>query len=205
MTKIDYYFTLLSPYAYLGHGEIRAVSAQHNAELAVKPVGLMAVWEQSGSVPLGKRPKARQDSRLIELQRWREKRGVPLNLHPKHFPTNPTLADRSVIAVIESGSDPCDYMGDVFQALWAQDKDISDPEVLAEILAANGFQAAAILETAQSEAIADIHQNNTEEAIQYEVIGSPCYVLNGEPFWGQDQIGLLDDALTKQREPYTAE
>ena len=43
-----------------------------------------------------------------------------------------------------------------------------------------------------------------QEAVEASVIGSPSYVLDGEVFWGQDRLDLLDDALESGRRPYTA-
>ena len=203
MPTIDYFFTLVSPFAYLGHRALLDVAKEHGAEVNFRPVALMGVWEHSGAVPLPQRPQSRQDYRLIELQRWREKRGVPLNLHPKHFPTNPTLADRSVIALVEAGADPADYAGAVLRACWAEDKDVAEADVLAGLLEQAGHDAGAILAAAQSDAVAAIQKANTEAAVALGVVGAPGYVLNGEPFWGQDRIELLADALAASRSPYS--
>ena len=203
MPTIDYFFTLVSPFAYLGHRALLDVAREHGAEVRFRPVALMGVWEHSGAVPLPQRPQSRQDYRLIELQRWRERRGVPLNLHPEHFPTNPTLADRSVIALVEAGADPADYAGAVMRACWAEDKDVAEADVLADLLEHAGHDASAILAAAQSDAVAAIHKANTEAAVALGVVGSPGYVLNGEAFWGQDRIELLADALASSRAPYS--
>ncbi len=204
MRSIDYYFTLLSPFAYLGHRAFLDVARKHNAEVRFKPVNLMDVWEESGAVPLAQRPKTRQHYRLIELQRWSEVRGVALTLSPKHFPTNPALADRSVIAVVRMGKDPADYMEAVFQALWVDEQDIAGEDVLAQRLSDTGHDAAAVLAAAKTDEVAAIHERNTADAVNAQAIGSPCYVLDGEPFWGQDRIGLLDQALATGRDPYRA-
>ena len=202
MPTIDYFLTLVSPFVYLGHRALLDVAKQHGAEVHFRPVALMGLWEHSGAVPLPQRPQSRQDYRLIELQRWREKRGVPLNLHPEHFPTNPTLADRSVIALAEAGADPADYAGAVLRASWVEDKDVAEADVLAGLLEQAGHDAGAILAAAQSDAVAAIHKANTEAAVALGVVGAPGYVLNGEPFWGQDRIELLADALASARPPY---
>ncbi len=202
MPTIDYFFTLVSPFAYLGHRAFLELAGQHGAELRYRPVALMGVWEHSGAVPLPQRPQSRQDYRLIELQRWREKRGVKLNLHPKHFPTNPTLADRSVIALVENSADPADYAGAVQKACWAEDKDIADADLLAGLLEQAGHSAGAILKAAESDAVAAVHKANTDAAVALGVVGAPGYVLNGEPFWGQDRIELLADALASGRGAY---
>lgn len=202
MPTIDYFFTLVSPFAYLGHRAFLQVAANHGAEVRYRPVGLPTVFEHTGGVPLPQRPKARQAYRFLELQRWRDKRGVPLNLRPKHFPTNPTLADRAVIALSEAGADPADYMESVFRACWAEERDVADRSLLAELLGAAGHDAGAVLEAAENDRIGAIHKANTDDAIASGVIGSPSYLLNGEPFWGQDRIELLADALASGRPPY---
>ena len=205
MRSIDYYFTLISPYAYLGHRAFLDVARKHGAKVNYKPVNLRGVWEDSGAVPLAERPKARQEYRLIELQRWREIRGVALSLQPKHFPTNPSLADRSVIALVEAGSDPADYVEAVCQAVWVDEQNIAEESVLAQRLSDTGHDSATVLASAQDKACEDIYARNTEDAVNAHTIGAPCYVLDGEPFWGQDRIGLLDAALTTGRQPFLAE
>jgi 2-hydroxychromene-2-carboxylate isomerase len=47
-----------------------------------------------------------------------------------------------------------------------------------------------------------LRKKNTEEAIAADAIGVPAYVLDGEVFWGQDRIDLVDRALSTGRGPY---
>jgi 2-hydroxychromene-2-carboxylate isomerase len=200
---IDYFFTLVSPYAYLGHRPFLELAAAHGATIRYKPVRLSKVFENSGALPLAERPKARQDYRLLELQRWRAKRGVPLNLRPKHFPTNPALADKSVIVLVETGREPGAYIEAAFRACWAEERDLADRDVVAEKLRASGFDPEPVLAAAQGERADRAYQANTVEAVGINAIGSPTYVLNGEVFWGQDRLDLLAEALQSGRAPYS--
>jgi 2-hydroxychromene-2-carboxylate isomerase len=203
MARIDYYFTLISPWAYLGHQALLDLADAHGASVVHKPVMLGKVFENSGATPLAQRPQARQDYRFLELQRWRARRGMPLNLKPKYFPANPALADRALIALTEAGRDPGDYAQRVFRACWVEEKDIFDRGVVAEALAGSGHDAEAMLAAAESEAVASRYAANTQEAIGLNAIGSPTYVLNGEVFWGQDRLDLLAEALETRRAPYS--
>ena len=200
---IDYYFTLLSPWAYLGHRALLDIAAAKGATVHYKPVMLARVFENSGAAPLAQRPKARQDYRFLDLQRWRAKRGLPLNLEPKHFPTNPSLADRTVIALVAEGRDPGDYAEAVFRACWTEERDIAERETLAEKLSQAGHDAERVLAAAEAEATARVYEANTAEAVSVNAIGAPTYVLRGEVFWGQDRLDLLADALESGREPYS--
>lgn len=201
---IDYYTTFISPFSYLGHPMLRAVADKHGAAVHAKPVDLFAVFENSGALPVPRRPPVRQRYRLIELQRVADFRGMPINPRPKHFPVDPSLADHTVIALREAGHDPLSYMERIFAAVWVNEEDIEDEAVLSRYLEAEGFDAARTLAEARAPAAAAIRARNTEDAIAADAVGAPVYVLNGEPFWGQDRVEHLDHALASGRPPFTA-
>lgn len=203
-STIHYYFTSLSPWAYLGHAALLDVARRNGAEVAFKPVMLGEVWAVSGSVPLARRSPTRQRYRNIELQRYGELRGLPINLKPKFFPTDPTLADHVVIALVKQGKSPAGFMARVFAGLWAEEEDIADRATLARYLAEEEINPEPVLAAAESPDAAVTRQRNSEEAIAADAIGVPAYVLNGEVFWGQDRIDLLDRALATGRQPYRA-
>lgn len=153
MPVIDYYFYGGSPFAYLGHRAFLDMAAGHDATVNFRPVKLFELWALSGAVPLARRPAVRQRYRLLELQRISEYRGLPVNLKPKHFPVDMSLADRAVIALVEAGHDPSGYMQRVFAGVWAEDADLSDRDTIAGRLKESGFDDASILEAAEGEAV----------------------------------------------------
>lgn len=202
MASIDYYFTVISPYAYLGHAVLLDLACETGARLQYRPVRIFELFEANGGLPLGQRAPARQRYRLVELQRWREARGVPLNLQPRHFPADPGLADRCAIALVEAGHDPGAYVSATFRAVWAEDRDIADPDVVVSLLRANGFEPASTIEAAGQEPVLNRYAANTAAAIAADLPGLPGYVLNDEPFWGQDRLDALRAALDSGRAPY---
>lgn len=204
-TTIDYYMTSLSPFSYLGHKALRAVAQKHGARLNVKPVILLDVFANSGAVPPAKRPLVRQRYRFLELQRVADYRGLPINPKPVFWPVNPALADRTIIAVVQSGRDPLDYVERLFAALWANEEDIADRAVIAAHLRESGFDSETIVPAAEAPQTAEIYDRNTKDAIAANAVGAPAYVLNGEVFWGQDRVEYLDHALTSGREAFSAE
>jgi 2-hydroxychromene-2-carboxylate isomerase len=167
-----------------------------------KPVELSEVFPHTGGLPLPKRHPARQRYRILELQRWREARGIALKIKPKHWPYPVTLANRTVTAVAESGADPGPYTGRVFAAVWVEDQDCGDEATLAKLLRECGHDAEKMLASAKSDAIGAIYSARGQEAVDANVIGSPCYVLDGEVFWGQDRLGLLESMLKSGRRGY---
>lgn len=204
MSTVDYYFSLLSPYAYLGHAALLAMARDNGVTLSYRPVRIFELFAANGGLPLGQRAPARQRYRLLELQRWREHRGLPLNLQPRFFPVDPSLADRAAIVLAEAGADAATYVDAGFRAIWADDRDIADRAVVAELLRDTGHDAQAVLAAADGEDAAARYQANTAAAIATDLPGLPGYVLQGEAFWGQDRIDLLRDAIVGRRAPYTS-
>jgi 2-hydroxychromene-2-carboxylate isomerase len=202
MATLDYFFTLMSPYAYLGHQAFLALARRHGATVRFRPLRLFSLFEATGGVPLGKRAPARQHYRFLELQRWREARGLPLNLRPRHFPTDPTRADSAAGAIVLAGGDPADFMLVTFRALWAEDRDIAAEATLADLLAASGHDARRVLDAADSAAVRSLLDGNTADAIAMDLPGVPGYAREGEIFWGQDRLDLLDRALSSGRQPF---
>jgi 2-hydroxychromene-2-carboxylate isomerase len=201
--RIDYYFSLLSPWAYIGNRFFIEIARRHAARVVYKPVLLNEVFSQTGGVPLAKRHPARQDYRLVELQRWRLKRGLAFHLWPKHWPFDADLANCAVLAVA-AGADPGDFVQKAFNGVWEGQLDLADPAALGSLLHEGGLDADAMIALAKSDEIRAAYERNRLEAIAAGVFGSPAYVLDGEVFWGQDRLDLLEDGLASGRAPFTA-
>ena len=202
---IDYYFSLPSPWAYIGHQPFQDLAKAYDLQVNYKPVALGVVFSETGGLPLGKRHPARQRYRMVELQRWRDRRGLDFHLQPKHWPFDGRLADGLVIAALEAGHNPDALLRRAFPAVWEGQRDLGDPAVLAELADESGLPGKQLVERAASEAIGAIYVQNQHDAIAADVFGSPAYVLNGEVFWGQDRIELLGDALKSGRKPYSSQ
>lgn len=201
---IEYYFSMVSPWAYIGHRLFIDIAARRGARIVPKPVALNEVFSQTGGLPLARRHPARQAYRMLELQRWREKRKLSFHLRPRHWPFDPGQADRAVLALAANGADPAAFIDHAFTAVWERQENLGDAQALAALLRQSGFDAAAILAAADAPEARAAYERNRVEAIAAGVFGSPSYVLGGEVFWGQDRLDLLDDALASGRPPFRA-
>ena len=100
MITVDYYFTPLSPWTYMGHDRVMALVQKTGVSLVAKPIDLGAkIFPQSGGLPFAQRPAQRLAYRMVELERWRDYLGLPLTLKPKFFPVNDSLALKTVAAI----------------------------------------------------------------------------------------------------------
>ncbi len=201
---IDYYFSLQSPWAYIGHAMFSDLAKRHGAHVGYKPVVLVDLFAETGGLPLKQRHPVRQRYRMLELQRWRARRGLDFHLQPKHWPFNGRLADGMVIAVAESGADPDAFLRKAYAAVWEGERDLADAATLAALADEVGLPGAELVQRAASDDIGAVYRQNRQDALDADVFGSPAYVLDGEVFWGQDRIELLDDALSSGRAAFRA-
>ena len=197
MAHIDYYFSLISPWTYLGSRRLEQIAARHRATIRPFPVDLGRVFPISGGLPLAKRAPQRQAYRLVELARWRDFLKVPLTIHPQFFPANETQAAACVIAArIDHGdAKAIELAHALMHGVWAGEKNIADPQTIKDIVAGVGLDAAALMKRATEADIAAARDTDTEAAIALNVFGAPTYVIDGELFWGQDRLDFVERKL----------
>ena len=193
---IDYYLAPQSPWTYLGHGRLVQMAAEAGATVRVKPADIGQVFAVSGGLPLAKRPAQRQAYRLVELARWRDFLGLPLNVQPRFFPVPGDDAAKLIIAVdlADGSAAALKIAGALMAAVWVQERDIADAATRATLLAECGLSAGRA-DDARSPDVQAVYDRNTQDAMAAQVFGVPSYVVGGELFWGQDRLDFLQRRL----------
>ena len=195
-TTIDYYFTVTSPWSYLGDIRVREIAARCNVTLQHRPVNAGEIFSKTGGLPLKDRSAERQAYRLRELARWRERLKIKLNLEPTFFPASSELADKVIIVTRESGINPGPLTNAFMRTVWVDNENIADPEVVKNVLDAQGLDSVTLMASAQEEKTVHMLATHTEEAISRGVFGLPSYVTAHDLFWGQDRLEFLESSLT---------
>jgi 2-hydroxychromene-2-carboxylate isomerase len=196
---VDYFFAPQSPWTYLGHQRFAAIANEAGASVKLLPMDLGGrIFPVSGGLPLAKRAPQRQAYRLVELKRFSEHLGLPLNLQPKYFPVSYDDAAKLVIAVdMHDGVDAAMALADVLlRAVWAQERNIADERERALMLTALDLPARRI-DDAQSQAAHERYEANTQRAVDLGVFGAPTYMIEGEMFWGQDRLEFVQRRLRR--------
>lgn len=199
--QIDYYFSFISLWSYIGSLVFQDLVAKHQLEVTYKPVNLLAVFAAGGGKPVKERPLQRQAYRLVEMERWKAIRNIPLVTHPKHYPADPSLGHRILLAAIDEGADVGAFVHHSLKAVWADELDIADPQTLLRLADKSALDGKALLARADEAVLHEREQALTREAIDRQLFGAPYYFYRDEPFWGQDRLEILDDVLTTERPP----
>ncbi len=195
---VDYYLAPASPWTYLGHVRLREMvrAAGEGVTLRVLPFDLGAVFKVSGGLPLPQRAPQRQAYRLVELRRFAEQLKLPMHIQPQFFPVAGDPAALLIVCVeMKDGADAAMRLcGAVFSAVWEQQRNIAEPDVLAELLRETGL-APTRLEQSQAQAVQARYAENTKAATDLGIFGAPTYVVDSEMFWGQDRLDFVRTKL----------
>ncbi len=196
MAHINYFFATVSPYTYLAGTRLEEIAAKHGLSINYKPLDVIALFSRTGGIPPKDRHPSRQEYRLQELRRQSAKTGLPINLKPAHWPTNPAPSSYAVIAAQSAGGgDLGALVHGLTRACWAEDRNIAEDDVIRECLSASGFDPS--LADKGLLAGAETYAANLEEAVNRGAFGAPFYITDtDERFWGQDRLEDLDMHLS---------
>lgn len=195
--QVEYFLAPQSPFVYLGHARFVEIAARHDAQVLLKPCDLGKVFSVSGGLPLAQRPPQRQAWRLVELERWSQFLGLPIHLHPTYFPVSGDAAAKLIIAaqLAHGTARALVLTGAICRAIWAEQRNIADAATLAQIADENDFDGATLLKASEAQAVQVAYAQNTQDAISAGAFGAPWFMLDGQPYWGQDRLDFLDRAL----------
>jgi 2-hydroxychromene-2-carboxylate isomerase len=123
---------------------------------------------------------------------------VPLVLEPKYFPVDSTVASKLIIAVQQTEGDAAAFKlsGALMAAVWSEERDIADKQILAAVLGGCGLSQDHLTD-ADSQSVQATFDKYTQSAIDLGVFGAPTYVVDGEMFWGQDRLMFVAQALQR--------
>ncbi len=193
---LDFYFDYSSPYGYFAAMKIDALVAQYGREVNWKPILLGAVFKISGGQPLPTLP-LKGPYALRDILRSARFHGVEYK-QPSKFPIATQAPARAFYWM--NSRDPAlakQLAQTLYRAYFVADRDISSPEITAEVAATLGLKRDDVLAALNDPAVKDQLKNEVEAAIKLGVFGSPYIVVDGEPFWGIDRFDQLERWLAR--------
>lgn len=189
--EIRYFYAPISGFAYLGEPRLMEIAEHAGAVVRFRPIDIAAVFQAGGTTPPVAQHPARLAYRLHDLAREAERAGLPINPRPQSWPVPCEAAGRLILAAEALGISPHPLSFAILRAIYAEDRDISDPVTLRDIVAGLELDADALTARAASADIADAFAASTREAIDAGVFGSPSYLVGDEIFFGQDRLDAL--------------
>lgn len=181
MTKADWYFDFISPFAYLQFA--RFESFQGNLEINPIPVlfgGLLKHWGQLGPAEIP--PKRKFVYRFFKWQA--DQNNIPFKMPPRH-PYNPLASLRLCIAA----GGQIEHIRSVFRVIYGEGIQPDETDgilAIAEALEIDNPEAAM-----SDTEVKNTLRTNTETAIKAGVFGVPTFLIDDQVFWGGDATEMM--------------
>lgn len=193
MTKaIDFYYDFISPASYLAWTQLPELCKRTGAVIHYKPVLLGGVFKAIGNTSPATIP-AKWTWFKKDLERHAQHYGVPYVLNP-HFIFSTVSAMRGAIWALEAGQIEA-YNRAMFTAAWAEGKDLSSADVLAEVLGTAGFDAPVVIQAMALPQNKSALIEASNAAAARGVFGAPTFFVDGELYFGQDRLEWVERAL----------
>jgi len=188
---IEFYFDFSSPYSYLASEQIESLAARFDRKVAYRPILLGVIFRVSGQRPLTAIPLKGDYSRR-DFERSARFAKLAFRL-PEPFPISTVHAARACLVLQSERPDLApEFIHRAFRAYFAEGRNISDIEVLRRVLQESGAQASAVLETAARPDTKERLKSAIDESIARGVFGAPYFIVDGEPFWGNDRLAQME-------------
>ena len=196
--QIDFYFDFSSPYGYFASARIDELAEKHGRAVVWRPMLLGAVFKITGQQPLSTVP-LKNTYMAHDLARTAKLLKVPFKL-PSKFPAGMQAPSRAFYWVSDKDRDLAKKLAQsLFHAYYAEDRDISNPEVTGNVAAKLGIDKAELTRALIDPAVKERLRTEVDAAIERGVFGSPYIVVDGEPFWGSDRLDQVEQWL---RQPW---
>lgn len=188
---LEFYFDFYSPYGYLASARIDEIASRHGREVIWRPFMVGAAFSLTGSRPLLDTPML-GDYSMHDMQRCARLQGLPFKL-PEVFPKAALAPARAFYWLVDSQPETARQLARaVYQATFAEGRDGSSADLVAELAEPLGVDRQQLLEAIQRPEVKERLKQETEAAVARGVFGSPFIFVDDEPFWGNDRLEQVE-------------
>lgn len=192
--SVEFFFDYGSPASYIAFKRLPAIVEKTGAQVIDRPMLLGGVIKATGnSTPMEVPAKATWF--FADMDRTARRHGVPYQKNPA-FPINTLYLMRGAIFARKLGR-LADYSAAMFKAVWEDGENCGDPQVVARVLTAAGFDAKAVFAACEDPDIKAELKAETDAAVARGVFGAPTFIIDGELQFGQDRLDCVEEALAR--------
>ena len=201
MARVEFHFDFGSPNAYLAHLIVAEIERRTGTKFEYVPILLGGVFKLTNNQsPVEKMAgiKNRLPYEQLEMQRFIRRHGITRFTFNPFFPVNTLLIMRGAVAAQFDGLFER-YVDAMFRHMWAEPKDMDDPEVVRAALEQSGFDAAALLARTREPEVKDRLLKNTLASVERGTFGSPTFFVGNEIFFGKDRLRDVEEEIARGR------
>ena len=191
---IEFFFDFSSPYGYLASCQIEHVAEKHGRKVLWRPYLMGAAMKVTGRQPLVVQPMVADYTR-IDLPRSARRAGVKFSL-PSPFPVATVAACRAYYWLLEQDEETAKSLAQaLYVAYFVEGRNIGEPDTVLDVASALGVDREALSAALKDPEVKSKLKHVTDDAIARGIFGSPFFIVDGEPFWGNDHLREVDEWL----------
>lgn len=195
---LDFYYDFGSPNAYFAWKALQGVSTRTGLKINMHPALIGGIFKLVGNQPpwmaFGKIPQ-KMAYMMLEIERFVSEHSLTDYKMNSAFPVNTLLSMRVAIAAQKAGVHDA-YVPVVFKAIWEDDKNISDPAVLLDVLNAGGLDGDGLIAAAQTDDVKEGLKTATQACVDRGVFGLPTFFLGDDIYFGKDRVWQIERAVS---------
>lgn len=196
--SFEFLFDFGGPNSYLAHKVLPDLCARTGAQVVYVPIllgGLFKLTNNQAPMLRYAETPAKQRYEMLEFDRFVKAHAIPFKMNPR-FPINSLYVMRGAIAAQRLGCF-AGYVDAIMTAMWSDSADISDVDVVRDVLNKAGLDSSALLALAENPEVKAELIANTEAAAKRGAFGVPTFFVGEDMFWGKERLGQVEEALTK--------
>lgn len=194
---LEFIFDFGGPNAYLAYRALPGLLARTGAALHYTPCLLGGIFRATNNRPPLVRYAeipAKLAYEQLEMERFVKAHGLhSFRINP-NFPMNTLMLMRAAIVAEDMGLLDR-FIESAMTAMWEVGENMADPDVIARVLDADGFDARTMLARTEDQAVKEKLIANTEHAVARGAFGVPTFFVAGEMFFGKDRLAQVEAAL----------
>lgn len=189
--KIELFYEFRSPYSYMAYTQLLDM----DVAIALRPMQLLKVMDRVGNVPTTITCKAKGHYARVDLARWAQRYGVPLN--PSDMRVNDGEACSRAVLAADSPADAAAITLALYRAIWSEGKTLATTDDILAVIAAAGIDPAPIATRIDAPEVVAQLAANTDEAVERDVFGSPTIFVGDAMFFGNDRLDFVREELAR--------
>lgn len=191
--SLEFYYDYGSPAAYLAFHRLAQFQETYTLDVVHRPMLLGGVFKTIGNrAPVMIPSKGKY--LFQDLLRYANRYGVTFQFNP-HFPVNTLALMRAATALIDDAPALETLNRACFNAIWRDQKNMADLAVITEVLSETDLDLPTLFAATQNPEVKESLKQRTQEAVDRGIFGAPTFFYNGEMYWGQDRLFMIEEQL----------
>lgn len=189
---VRFYFDFVSPYSWLALTQATRFAGEHRVRWEPCPVVYAALLDATGLVGPAEVPAKRRHT-FRDVVRCAHRLGLRLTGPPTH-PFR-SLGALRTLCLFREHPRAVELAAALADACWADGRPLTDVAVIADVVAAAGFDARDLAARIATPAVKQELHRLTAQALADGAFGVPSFVWDNELFWGHDRMQHLAERL----------